>query len=140
MVHRIVWLSVLLVLFACAAKDPVIDEDLKNLPREIAVNYLQDEAGRFTDSDNCIYTNSGIEGIRYEELEYEVVGAISHSFVVVWKKGTRVAFSLGPDERVVCKPIFYNVWSEHSYTDEEYDEAFNKICSALEALGTHRVY
>jgi len=127
-------------LSACATHEPVIDEDLKNMPREVAINYLQDEAGRFTDSDNCIYTNSGIEGIPYEELEYEIVGSIPHSFVVVWKKGKRVAIAFHGDDRVVCKPIFYNVWSEHSYTDEEYEEAFDKICSAFEALGTHRVY
>jgi len=139
-IKLIVSVAMVCLLSACAAHDPVIDQNLKTLPREIAVDYLQTEAGIFSDSDNCIYTNLGIEGIPYSELEYEVIGSMPYSFVVVWKKGTRVAIAFHGDERVVCKPLFYNIWNEHPYTDEEYREAFNKICSALEALGTRRVY
>ncbi len=122
---------IIFMVAACSYKQPNIDESMLTMPREVAIAYLQDEGARFSDIRKCIYTNYGVSGNAYEELEYQVKPAIGRPMVwILWGEG---------DKRWGCGAMFTNLNVEHDYTDEEWDEAFNKICTALESLGVKRI-
>lgn len=49
----------------------VPDENLEEMPREIALDYLRNESGKYVSNHPCIYTNTGVVGYAYDELVWE---------------------------------------------------------------------
>ncbi len=126
------------LIFGCQSYSVTLDQNVETIPRELALEYLQGESLRFADFDACIYTNYGITGVPYAELEYVVTPISNIPVIEIWKKGQYTSFTFDADGAFVCRAIMYNIWDDHDYTEAELQEGVNKTVSALESVGVRR--
>jgi len=126
----IILLMCCVMLSGCGHKLTLNERD-KTIPREVALEYLQDESGKYASTHQCIYTNFGVSGTPYTDLVWE---RSAWGLPEVWllKKGEST--NMIDQSAVVCFPILHNS-SSMDYTQEEWEKALNRTISALEVLG-----
>jgi len=132
MTTKILQLILFFLLWGCA-HSVTIDPNLEAIPRELAIDYLQNESQKFSTAAHCVYTNTGINGFPYDELLYDQ-GVDGHIRIYRKQGGTRSLWGASPE----CNAIFYTMWEIGDYSSEELQVAVNKTCSALESLGVKR--
>jgi|GEM_PF-1842795 len=126
---------------ACSSKNVALDENLETIPKDIALEYLQNTSNTYTD-DRCLYTKNGVEGIPYSNLEFEALSNIwGNNYMILWTKGKKQRFTAGLQENTtwICTPLNIGGVGGYALSRKEGEEVFHRTASALTAMGTGMV-
>jgi hypothetical protein len=140
MIQRIVILLMVIMATGCASRSVNIDSDIEQIPREIALDYLQTESTVFSPNFKCLYTKFGVGDIPYTELEFQVLQNMwGNQMIIMWKKGMAGTYTVGENPAWVCNPFEAGGWDAQDFTAEEVEAAINKTASALVSVGIKMV-
>ena len=130
-----------ILICSCAPRSVVIDKNLETIPKDIAIEYLQNESNSYSSNFKCLYSKFGVGGIPYSELEFQVLQNVwGNQMIILWKKGTAGTYTfMSENSAWVCNPIEAGGWDAKDYPKEEVDEALNKTASALVSVGVRMV-
>jgi len=138
---RIILVFLMVLLCGGCTKSVKLDDNIESIPKDVALKYLLNTSNRCTD-DKCLYTLTGVAGIPYSNLEYEIKWNIwGWNTIILWKKDEKQRFTIAGQENKawVCTPFYPEKYTDVDLTPEEYDEIIKKTASALTALGAGRV-
>ncbi len=127
-VIALVLLSLLVI--SCGTKI-TLKERVDTIPRELALDYLQNESGKYASTKQCIYTNYGVAGTPYSDLVWE---RSAWNLPELWLLKIGEGTNMLDQSAVVCFSVLHDIRTTN-FTKEEWEEAMNKTVAALESLG-----
>jgi len=132
----------LFLTIGCATRSVKLDENIEQIPPEIALDYLQTESAKYSESFRCLYTKYGVKGIPYPELDVTIQQNMWGNWqVIMWRKGKAHTYTpLGVENTAwVCHPFFMGGMDGKDYTPEEIEHHLKKTVSAIVSLGVEIV-
>ncbi|WP_461210880.1 hypothetical protein [Desulfocurvus sp. DL9XJH121] len=110
-----------------------IDSSHANMPRDVAISYLQNESVKFSPTMPCHFTNNGVLGVPYEDIVfYGHSGLERMIFIIPLYEGAKSGGTY------LCRAVEYNAWYS-DYGTDEYVDVMNKTVTALVSLGAREV-